>query len=251
MTRDLDLARQLVADAHSITILTGAGLSTASGIPDFRGPQGVWTQDPKAERISILSWYLNDPEVRRLAWQSRAESPVWEATPNPAHLAITALQRAGRLRALITSNTDGLHQLAGTEQVLELHGSDRDWRCESCHHSGPMAQMLDRVRSGETDPGCPDCGGIVRATTILFEEQLDPDVIDAASQAAADCDLFLAAGTSLVVYPAAGLLPLAMRSGAQVIIMNAEQTPFDRLAAAVIHDPLQTALPAVLAGGRP
>ena len=234
MTRDLDLARQLVADAHSITILTGAGLSTASGIPDFRGPQGVWTQDPKAERISTLSWYLNDPEVRRLAWQSR----VWEAIPNPAHLAITALQRAGRLRALITSNTDGLHQLAGTEQVLELHGSDRDWRCESCHHSGPMAQMLDRVRSGETDPGCPDCGGIVRATTILFEEQLDPDVIDAASQAAADCDLFLAAGTSLVVYPAAGLLPLAMRSGAQVIIMNAEQTPFDRLAA-------------VLAGGRP
>ncbi|MDO5285557.1 MAG: Sir2 family NAD-dependent protein deacetylase [Actinomycetia bacterium] len=246
MTRDLDLARRLAAEARSITVLTGAGLSTASGIPDFRGPQGVWTQNPKAERISTLSWYLNDPEVRRLAWQTRAWSPVWDAEPNPAHRAITELQKSGRLRGLITSNTDGLHQVAGTEDVIELHGSARRWRCESCSHGGPIAQMVDRVKAGEDDPRCPRCGGITRATVILFEEMLDPGVIDAASQAAADCDLFLAVGTSLVVYPAAGLLPLAVRSGAQVVIVNAEETPFDHLAAAVISDPIETALPTLL-----
>lgn len=244
---DPTLAQQVVSSAGSITILTGAGLSTASGIPDFRGPQGVWTQDPAAERISTLSCYLGDPAVRRLAWERRTWSPVWEARPNAAHDAITDLQVSGRLRGVITSNTDGLHQLAGTRDVVELHGSARRWRCEACGQGGPMEEMLDRVRAGETDPPCPHCGGIVRATTILFEEMLDPDVIEKAAEAAADCDVFLAVGTSLVVHPAAGLLPLALREGAAVLIVNAEETPYDDYASAVVREPIETVLPQLLA----
>lgn len=242
-------ARRMLAEAERITVLTGAGLSTASGIPDFRGPQGVWTLDPEAERVSTLSYYLTDPAVRKAAWQRRTWSPVFSAEPNAAHRALVDLERSGRLRAVITSNTDGLHQLAGSVNVLELHGSARRWRCESCGRSGPMTEMLERVQAGEDDPSCPSCGGIVRATTILFEENLDPQVIDAAVAAASDCDVFLAVGTSLGVYPAAGLLPLALRSGARAVIVNAEETEYDLYAWAVIRERIESALPRLLADG--
>lgn len=240
-------AAELLAGASRITILTGAGISTASGIPDFRGPQGLWTLDPKAERISTLSYYLGDPEVRRLAWRYRGTSEMWRADPNAAHRAIADLQRQGRLRGLITSNTDGLHQLAGSTGVIEVHGNARTWRCESCRATGPMEEMIARVEAGEDDPDCPHCGGIVRATTILFEEYLDPDVLDAAYAAAAGCDAFVAVGTSLTVHPAAGLVPYARGHGALIVIVNAEETPYDDLADAVFRDPIVDALPDLLA----
>ena len=244
-----ETARRMLADADHITVLTGAGMSTASGIPDFRGPQGVWTLDPEAERVSTLSYYLGDPAVRKAAWLRRTWSPVFSAEPNDAHRALVDLETTGRLRAIITSNTDGLHQLAGSTAVVELHGNARTWRCESCRRTGPMTDILERVQAGEEDPGCPACGGIVRATTILFEENLDPEVIDAAVAAASDCDVFLTVGTSLAVYPAAGLLPLAMRAGARAVIVNAEPTEYDHYAWAVIRERIESVLPRLLGDG--
>lgn len=234
-------------DAERIVILSGAGLSTGAGIPDFRGPQGLWTKDPLAERISTLSWYLGDPEVRKKAWQYRAESPIWDATPTSAHLAIVELERAERLRGIVTQNTDGLHQLAGSSPGLvhEVHGSARTWRCEECRTTGPMTDMIVRVRAGEEDPHC-DCGGIVRATTILFEEALNPDVLDAAVGCAEICDAIVAVGTGLAVHPVAGLFPYAIAHGALGVIVNGEETAYDHLAHQVVRGDIQQELPGLL-----
>ncbi|NLT30622.1 MAG: NAD-dependent deacetylase [Propionibacterium sp.] len=239
---------ELLARAQRITVLSGAGISTESGIQDFRGPQGLWTQNPKAELISHLDSYLGDPEVRRAAWQYRAASPVWEARPNPAHAALVELERQGRLQAIVTQNTDGLHQLAGNSEqmVLEVHGSVRDWQCDSCPATGPMIDQIERVRAGDPDPDCPECGGITRATTILFGEMLVPEVLDAAFAAAHECDLLIAVGTSLTVQPIAGLVPTALAEGAEAIIINAEETPFDDWAHAVVRGQLATVLPHLL-----
>lgn len=245
---DPDLARRLLAAAGRITVLTGAGISTASGIPDFRGPQGVWTADPTAERISTLDWYLTDDAVRRAAWRYRADSPVWQARPNPAHRALARLEDQGRLRALVTQNTDGLHQLAGSRHVLEVHGNVRTWRCEDCGAEGPMTDAVARVRAGDPDPRCPTCGGIIRATTILFGEELDAEVQAAAFAAAEDCDLLLAVGTSLTVHPVAGLVSVAGSTGARIVLVNGEPTPFDRRADAVVRDPIETILPELIGG---
>lgn len=245
--RTLSDAAAMVRDASRITVLTGAGVSTDSGIPDFRGPRGIWTLDPAAERMSSLSWYLTDPEVRRRAWRSRLESPARTALPNATHLALAALGAQGRLRGLVTTNTDGLHQLAGSEPVIELHGTARRWQCEDCAAGGPLEDQLARVLAGDPDPDCPACGGITRADTILFGEDLDPVVIAAALEAASDCDLFLAAGTTLSVHPAAALLPLALRSGAATMIVNDEPTDLDDLATAVLTGSTQQLVPALLA----
>ena len=245
---DFDRAAALITASRRILALTGAGLSTASGIPDFRGPQGRWTLDPDAERISTLSYYLDDPDVRRRAWRARADSPHWASSPNAGHLALVDLERAGRLAGIVTQNTDGLHLLAGSspELVHEAHGNARTWRCEDCRHTGPMLEMVERVRAGDDDPRCPDCGGIARAATILFGELLDSQVIEAAADAAQDCDLFVAVGTSLTVHPAAGLLPLAFRSGAPAVIVNEQETAYDDLAAAVIREPVADVLATLL-----
>lgn len=245
---DLAHARALLADAARVAVLTGAGISTASGIGDFRGPQGRWTLDPDAERVSTLSWYLSDPDVRAKAWAFRAESPVYDAQPNPAHTALVALENGARLTGLITQNTDGLHQLAGSnpELVIELHGNSRTWRCESCRATGPMIDMVRLVRAGALDPRCPYDGGIVRATTILFEEPLDPAVIDEAVASVDDADALLVIGTSLGVHPAAGLVPYAHRRGVQIVIVNAEPTDYDGLAAFVLRDPIVGIVPVLL-----
>lgn len=241
--------RDLLARAERICVLTGAGVSTASGIPDFRGPDGLWTGNPKAERISTLAWYLDDDEVRRAAWQYRADSSVWTAEPNAAHRALVRLEATGRLAALITQNTDGLHQAAGSQQVIELHGNVHTWRCETCRSTGSMAEAIARVRAGEEDPRCPEpeCGGIIRATTVLFGENLAPGVLDAAYDAIVACDLLLVAGTSLRVYPAANLLGVAQQqAGAQLIIVNGQATAFDHDADAVLRGPIETLLPLLL-----
>jgi NAD-dependent deacetylase len=205
--------------ARRITVLTGAGISTESGIPDFRGPNGVWTRDPEAEKLSTLHYYVSDPEVRRRAWQERLHHPAWTATPNAGHAALVDLERQGRLRALLTQNIDGLHQRAGTSPsaVLELHGTVHEVGCLTCGERTAMRATLDRVEAGEPDPACLSCGGILKSATISFGQALDGAVIDAAVAAAGDCDVFLAVGTSLTVHPAAGLTDLAAAHGARVV----------------------------------
>lgn len=249
VTGEWQRARELFAGAGRITALTGAGVSTASGIPDFRGPDGVWTRNPQAQRLSDIDSYVADPEVRKQAWRNRAVHPAWEARPNAAHRAFVTLADAGRLRALLTQNIDELHQRAGlsSELVWELHGTLFATECLSCDDTGSMRAALDRVAAGEEDPPCRSCGGILKSATVSFGQALDRDVLRAGGQAAIDCDVFLAAGTSLTVHPAAGLVDLALRAGAELVICNAQPTGYDDLAAAVLRDPLVDVLPALAA----
>ena len=235
--------------ATSIVALTGAGISTESGIPDFRGPQGVWTRDPKAERLSNIHHYMTDPDVRKLSWQGRLQHPAWHAQPNAGHRALVALEQRGKLHALVTQNIDGLHQVAGHSpaKILEVHGTMREVMCMSCGWRGPAGPVLDRVRAGEADPPCTGCGGILKSATISFGQALVPEVIDAALRAAGEADLLLAIGTSLQVYPIANVVPLARSAGARVVIVNGEPTPFDQIADAVIHAPIGDVLPQICA----
>ena len=238
-------ARRWVEAASHVVVLTGAGISTESGIPDFRGPQGVWTKNPKAERLSNIHYYMADPEVRRLAWQSRLEHPAWTATPNAGHRALVELERRGRLHALVTQNIDGLHQRAGSapERVIEVHGTVHEVMCMGCGRRDPMQDALERVRAGEDDPPCLACGGILKSATISFGQALIPEVIERAVRAAGEADVLVAVGTSLQVYPVAGLVPLAKSSGARVVIVNAEPTPLDHLADALVKAAIGEALP--------
>jgi NAD-dependent deacetylase len=243
--------RSWLESARRVVALTGAGISTDSGIPDFRGPQGVWTKNPVAEKMSNIHYYLADPEVRKASWQNRLSSPAWSARPNPGHLALVALEKQGKLHALITQNIDELHQLAGNspERVIEVHGTMRRFVCWGCGMRGPMQRVLERVRAGEADPHCRDCGGILKSDTISFGQQLVPEVIDRAMQAAGEADFFVAVGTSLQVYPIAGAVEVARAAGARVVIVNAQPTPFDELADAVFNQPISEILPAVLGSG--
>jgi NAD-dependent protein deacetylase/lipoamidase len=247
MTQQIEIARGWVDASSRIVALTGAGISTDSGIPDFRGPQGMWTRDPKAERLSNITDYMSDPEVRRLAWRGRLSSPAWRAEPNAGHRALVALESRGKLHALITQNIDGLHQLAGhtPDKVIEVHGTMRDVMCMACGWRGPAGPVLDRVRAGDTDPACDRCGGILKSATISFGQPLVPAVIDRAMRAARDADLLLAVGTSLQVYPAAGVVPLAKAAGARLVIVNAEPTPFDTMADLVLRAPIGAVVPAI------
>jgi NAD-dependent protein deacetylase/lipoamidase len=248
MTDRIDLARDWVGASTRIVALTGAGISTESGVPDFRGPQGVWTKNPKAERLSNIHYYMSDPEVRKLAWQQRLVHPAWHAVPNAGHRALVALEQSGRLHALITQNIDGLHQRAGNspEKVIEVHGTVHVVVCMSCERREPMQAVLARVRAGEEDPPCEKCGGILKSATISFGQPLVPEVIERAMQAACEGDLFLAIGTSLQVYPVAGAVPRAKSAGARVIIVNAEPTPMDDVADLVIQQRIGDVLPALL-----
>ncbi len=244
----LDDVRGWVQAASRVTVLTGAGISTDSGIPDFRGPQGIWTKDPAAQRMSTLSAYVSDPELRVRSWQNRRVHSAWTAEPNVGHRALVDLERSGRLVAILTQNIDGLHQKAGSsaERVLELHGTLWEAECLSCRERRPMAEVLDRVDAGESDPPCAICGGILKSATISFGQALDPDVLQRAFEAAADCQLFLAVGSSLTVQPAAGTCGVALESGARLVILNAEPTPYDDLAHAVLQAPIADVLPALL-----
>jgi NAD-dependent deacetylase len=235
-----------------VVVLTGAGISTDSGIPDFRGPNGVWTKDPAAERLATLDVYVADPSVRRAAWRNRMTSPTWDAEPNPGHRALVDLERHGKLHLLVTQNIDGLHHAAGNDPalVVEIHGSMRDVVCLQCGDRQPMQVVLDRVRAGEEDPSClrPGCDGILKSATISFGQSLVAADLERAEAAAATSDLILAVGTSLGVFPAAALVPSAWRAGAAVIIVNAEPTPFDDLATAVIRGSISDVLPSIVDG---
>jgi NAD-dependent deacetylase len=240
----VDSVRAWLNDARRIVFLTGAGISTDSGIPDFRGPQGVWTRDPEAEKLSNIHYYVADAAIRRKSWQARLAHPAWSARPNAGHRAIAELEQRGRLHALVTQNIDGLHQRAGNspERVIEVHGTLHAVVCLACGWKGPMQETLARVRSGEADPPCLDCGGILKSDTVSFGQPLVPEVIGRAMQAAGEADLFFAAGSSLSVYPVAGAVPAAKGAGARVVIVNAEPTPFDELADAVLRGALSETL---------
>ena len=228
----LTTARSVIDSADRVVVLTGAGISTDSGIPDFRGPNGVWTKNPGAEKASNLRTYLDDPDVRRAAWQARLQSLAWEAKPNDGHRAIVGLERRGKLHAVITQNIDELHQRAGTSPhlVIEVHGTMHRSHCWGCGDELPMAAMLTRVRSGEADPSCEKCGGIIKSATISFGQNLVPEVIEAAMIAAAEADVLVAIGSTLQVFPIANAVPLAHRAGAAVMIVNNQPTPFDHIA---------------------
>jgi len=243
----IDQARTWIDAAQRVVVLTGAGISTDSGIPDFRGPQGLWTRNPLAEKMSNIHYYLADPEVRKLSWQNRLASPAWNAKPNPGHLALVDLEKRSKLHALITQNIDELHQIAGNspDKVIEVHGSMRRVMCWDCGMRAPMQKALDRVRAGEEDPKCRVCSGILKSDTISFGQQLVPEVIDRAMRVAGEGDVFVAVGTTLQVFPVAGAVEVARDAGARIIIVNAQPTPFDEVADAVFADSISEVLPAL------
>jgi NAD-dependent deacetylase len=243
---DLDELAALLRDARQIVVLTGAGISTESGIPDFRGPQGLWTKDPKAERTATLQHYVADAEHRRTVWRNRAAGDMFQGQqPNAGHRALAELERKAHLHTLVTQNVDGLHQAAGSsaEIMIEIHGTVHDAKCLACGWRGPMEETLDRVRAGEEDPTCLVCGGMLKSATISFGENLVAADLGRAQQAAATSDVFLAAGTSLGVYPAAALPEIALRNGAALAVLNGESTPFDSAARFVSRERLGTVLP--------
>lgn len=242
---EIETIQRWIHTAKRVVVLTGAGISTDSGIPDFRGPKGLWTRNPAAEKMSDINYYVKDREVRKAAWQARLHSPAWTAKPNAGHHALVDLERRGKLHALITQNIDGLHQRAGNsgDRVIEVHGTMHGVICLDCGWKGPMEETLERVRSGEDDPPCRHCGGMLKSDTISFGQQLVPAVIQRALTAAQQTDFLLSIGTSLQVYPIASAVPHAKSAGARVVIMNAQPTPFDSIADAVLNGSISEVLP--------
>lgn len=232
-----------------VAILSGAGVSTDSGTPDYRGPHGLWREDPEAEKLVTYEYYMGDPEIRRRSWQMRRENRTLQAEPNAAHRAVAELERSGTPVRVITQNVDGLHQLAGmpARKVLELHGTARQVVCTNCGARGTMADALARVEAGEADPPCLECGGILKSATVMFGERLDPVVLGDALAISKACTVFIAVGSSLQVQPAAGLAGVAADHGARLVIVNAEPTPYDDRADDVIREPIGSALPKLLA----
>lgn len=232
-----------------VAILSGAGISTDSGIPDYRGPNGLWRRDPEAQRLVTYADYMADPEVRRRSWLMRRDAAARDPRPNAAHTAVAELARAGTPVRVVTQNVDGLHQLAGLpdRKVLELHGSSRTAVCTACPWRGPMSEALRRVAAGEPDPPCRECGGILKSATVMFGQALDPEVLATAVAVAEAADVFLAVGSSLQVQPAASLAGRAAAAGARLVVVNAEPTPYDHLAAEVVRSPIGEALPPLLA----
>jgi NAD-dependent deacetylase len=240
---------QWIHTARHVAVLTGAGISTESGIPDFRGPQGVWTKNPGAEKMATLQNYVADPEIRKRAWKNRLETFGRSVEPNAGHRALVELERRGKLHALLTQNVDGLHHAAGSspEIIVEIHGTVREVACLSCGERAPMERAMARVRAGEEDPACRSCGGILKSATISFGQSLVPEDLMRAEQAAQQCEVMIAIGTTLSVYPIAGVVPIAKHQGARIVILNAEPTEMDHLADAVLRGSIGVTLPQIVA----
>lgn len=254
-TGDLETARDELASASRVMVLTGAGVSTASGIPDYRGPRGVWRIDPAAERASHVDAYANDPEVRESSWRRLLARAVNPPEPNAAHLSLARFERTRRLSLLVTQNIDGLHLEAGTspERLIEIHGHVRTVRCLVCGDHQATGSVLARVATGEADPHCEDvvegrpCGGVLATTIVRFGEQPDQLGMHRAKRAARECDVLLCVGSTLSVIPVARLVPLALDYGALLVIVNDAPTGYDQDALCVRGD-ITEVLPAVLAG---
>ncbi len=251
LEQDIRRVQQWIDAAERVTVLTGAGISTDSGIPDFRGPQGVWTKNPEAEKMATIQNWVADPELRKRGWKHRIESFPRRAEPNVGHHSLVELERRGKLHTLITQNVDGLHQDAGTspERVVEIHGTMREIGCLSCGDRNPMQVAIDRIHAGEEDLACEKCGGILKSATISFGQGLVTADLERAEIAARGCDLMLAIGTTLGVYPIAAVVPLARQCGARVVILNAEPTEMDGIADAVLRGGIADILPLIVTGG--
>ena len=242
-------ARALIDEATEVTVLTGAGISTDSGIPDFRGPNGLWTKDPAAEKASNIQYYVSDPEVRKANWARRASGELWaNVEPNVGHQALVELERRDKLHTLITQNVDELHQRAGTspDKVVEIHGTTRKVACLECDYRDEMEAVLDRVRAGEEDPPCPVCDGMLKSATISFGQSLIADDLRRAERAAVEADLYFAIGTSLAVFPINETVKIAASTGSKIIILNGEPTPFDPIADVVLNTGISEVLPAIV-----
>jgi NAD-dependent deacetylase len=248
MSVDIETVRGWIDAAERIVVLTGAGISTDSGIPDFRGPQGLWTKNPGAEKMATLQNYMADPEVRKRAWQNRFQTVTRKLEPNAGHRALVALEERGKLDTLITQNVDGLHQSAGSspELIVEIHGTMREVVCMACGERAPMEHALERVRGGEEDPPCRTCGGILKSATISFGQGLVQEDLMRSEVAAQNCDLLLAVGSTLSVYPIAGVVPIAKGAGARIVILNADPTEMDHLADAVVRGSISELLPLLI-----
>ncbi len=245
----LERARSMLRASRRIVALTGAGISTDSGIPDFRGPQGLWTRNPDAEKMATIQHYVADPEVRRRAWRLRTEQLAIPRLPNAGHRALVALERRGQLDVVLTQNVDGLHHDAGHDpsRVVEVHGTIREVVCLDCGRREPMAHALERVRAGEDDPPCQACGGLLKSATISFGQNLVAADLARAEQAARTCDCLLAVGSTLAVYPIAAVVPIAHDAGARVIIVNGSPTELDDLADVVLRGSISAILPRLVA----
>ena len=246
----VEAAAALVSAVGPLAVLTGAGISTDSGIPDFRGPQGVWTLNPEAERASNIDVYMAEPEVRKANWRVMAGG-LWDGVePNVGHRSLAELDRRGGLDTLVTQNVDGLHLMAGTdpERVVEVHGTVRRSMCLGCGEQDDIEVVLERVRSGDEDPRCirPACGGLLKRATVSFGQALFPGDMERADEAARRCDLLLAVGSTLGVYPVAAMVPMAVQHGAAVVVVNGSPTEMDHLADVVVRGSISEVLPAVL-----
>ncbi|MCS5681883.1 MAG: Sir2 family NAD-dependent protein deacetylase [Acidimicrobiales bacterium] len=239
-----------IDECERITVLTGAGISTDSGIPDFRGPNGIWTKNPEAEKASNIQNFVSDPEVRKASWRDRLDNRAWSADPNDGHKALVQLERRNKLVALLTQNVDGLHHAAGSspDKVVEVHGTLREVACLECNYRDDMQVALNRVRQGEDDLDCPECGGILKSATISFGQSLVQRDLLRAEAAAQNCDLMIAIGTTLGVYPIAAVVPAAQRVGARIAIINAEPTEMDHLADILIRESISEVLDIVVRG---
>ncbi|MFV1991674.1 MAG: NAD-dependent deacetylase [Acidimicrobiales bacterium] len=247
---DVDLLRTMVRSARNVMVLTGAGISTDSGIPDFRGPQGVWTKNPEAEKMATLQHYMADVEVRKRAWRHRLDAAAWEAKPNEGHRALLTLEQLGKLDVLVTQNVDGLHNMVGhsLSRIIEIHGTMRDAECLACGYRDDMQKVLDRVRDGDQDPACPDCHGILKSATISFGQGLREADLLRAEEAAVACDLILAIGSTLSVYPIAAVVPRAHATGARVAIVNGAPTEMDGLADLILRGSISQTLSELVDG---
>ncbi len=227
-------------------MLTGAGISTSSGIPDFRGPTGVWTLFPDRVRLLDIDAFLNDPEIRVAGWLDWRDSPARRATPTAAHRALTRLVDAGVLGEVLTQNFDGLHQAAGTpaDAVVELHGTLHTTSCQRCGGRVLTADVLASLEA-QPDPACASCGGVLKPDIVYFGEPLPQEAMRRAHLAAQTCEVFIAIGTTLSVYPVASLAGAALEAGAHLIIVNAEPTEYDRYASQIIREPIDDAVPAL------
>ena len=241
----IETVREWIREAGSVAALTGAGISTDSGIPDFRGPKGLWTKDPSAEKMATLDAYVSDPDVRKRSWKWRLETQQNKREPNDGHRALVDLERAGHLDTLVTQNVDGLHQSAGSDpaRVVEIHGTIQEVQCLDCEERAPMERALARVIAGEEDPSCRSCGGMLKSATISFGQGLISRDLARAQEAAEGCDLILAIGTTLAVYPIAAMVPIAKEAGARVVILNGEPTEMDGVADAVLSGSISEILP--------
>lgn len=230
----------------TVTVLTGAGISTGAGIPDFRGPDGVWTRHPEQAELLEIGRYVADQQVREACWRMWRDSPARSARPSRAHAALVDLERAGLLRGLLTQNFDGLHQQAGSTDVVELHGTLATTSCLACRWRTETESVLTGL-DHDPDPRCPKCGAILKPDIVYFGERLDDTALERSIAAAQDAQVFIAIGSTLSVQPVASLAGLAVECGAELIVVNDAPTMYDHLATRCIRDPIEQAVPALIA----